>query len=104
MRTLSHIKRLLVPAGRKPRRILAGPFRGLVIELDLQTQFQLWIGTFERELYPWILKLSRGIGSAIDVGAADGEYTLYFSKKTSARRVFSFEPLPQTMSRVRTNL
>jgi hypothetical protein len=74
------------------------------MELDLKTQFQFYIGTFERELYPWITRLSDGIGSAIDVGAADGEYTLYFSKRTNATQIFAFEPSLEMISRVRANL
>ncbi len=36
------------------------------MELDLKTQFQFYLGTFERELYPWITSLSDGIRSPID--------------------------------------
>jgi hypothetical protein len=104
MKPLSRIKTLLVPAGRKPRKILTGPLRGLIMELDLKTQFQIFVGMFERELHPWIIKLSSGILSAVDVGAADGEYTLYFLKCTTAQQVFSFEPSPEMISRIWTNL
>jgi len=74
--------------------VLAGAFRGITLDLSLLTQLQLYVGLFERETYPWLRRLSEGIGSAIDVGAADGEYTLYFLKHTKAARVYAFEPDP----------
>jgi hypothetical protein len=91
-RILSNLKQLVVPRDRAPRSIRTGPFRGLRMELDLSTQTQLYIGTFEREVYHWLERLSADIQCAIDVGAYEGEYTLYFLAKTPARQVISFEP------------
>src|SRR5207253_8924258 len=62
------------------------------------------IGTFEREVYPWIRKFSAGIASAIDVGAADGEYTLFFLSRTSARRIYTFEPSDICRAHVQRNI
>ena len=92
MRVVSHFKNAIVPPGRKPRTILAGPCRGIVMSLSLRTQTQLYLGIFEKETHPWLARLSKGIETAIDIGAAYGEYTLYFLTKTRASRVFAFEP------------
>src|SRR5262245_60176270 len=91
-RILSSLKNMVVPAGRAPRRIVAGLFSGLTMELDLRSQTQLYLGLFERETYSAMRRLTTGIASAIDVGAAYGEYTLYLLAKTSAHKVWAFEP------------
>ena len=62
------------------------------MSLSLKTQTQIYLGLFERETHPWLNRLSEGIATAIDIGAAHGEYTLYFLTKTKATKVFAFEP------------
>jgi hypothetical protein len=54
VRVLSAIKSLVFPEGRVPRRILAGAFADLVMQLDLRNQSQLYVGAFEREIQPWL--------------------------------------------------
>jgi hypothetical protein len=92
MKLVSRFKNLLVPAASKPHTILTGPFKGLRMNLSLQHQAQLYVGLFERETYPWLERLSKGVVTAIDIGAAYGEYTVYFLKKAGATKVFAFEP------------
>src|SRR5262249_16009299 len=58
----------------------------------LKEQTQLYLGLFEREIYFWLHRSSDCIATAIDIGAAQGEYTLFFLKKTAAIKVYSFEP------------
>src|ERR1019366_10213370 len=48
---LSKIKSCFVPAGKKPRTIKTGPFKGIRLNLDLQYQTQMWLGLQERELH-----------------------------------------------------
>jgi hypothetical protein len=92
MRLVSNLKNVIVSPAREPRRILAGPFRGIVMGLSLRTQGQVYVGLFERETHPWLNRLSKGISTAIDIGVAYGEYTIYFLTKTKATKVFAFEP------------
>jgi hypothetical protein len=101
---LGPVKQLLFPPGLAPRAIQTGPFRGLKMELDLQGQTQLYLGLWEREVYPWLDRLSRGIRTAVDIGSAEGEYLLYFLKRTNATRVFAFEPDPDCEPALRRNL
>ena len=103
-RLLSRMKLLLVPSGRIPRRIKCGAFRGLTMDVDLAHQTQLLLGLFERELYTWLRKLSTNINTAIDIGAGEGEYTLYFLAKTQAKKVFAFEPSVTHRTHLMTNL
>jgi hypothetical protein len=100
----SWLKRSLLPRGEVPRKIPAGLLRGLTVQIDFAHGTQRWLGLQERELFRCFRKLSRGIGSAIDVGANDGMYTLYFLRKTSAQRVLAFEPDREILSQLRTNL
>jgi hypothetical protein len=92
MRLVSELKNMLVSPERKPRRIVAGPLKSIVMSLSLRTQTQIYLGLFERETHPWLCRLSKGIATAIDIGAAHGEYTLYFLTRTQATKVFAFEP------------
>ncbi len=92
MSLLSTLKNAVVEERRKPRKILTGPFRGIAMELSLRTQSQIYLGLFEKETHPWIRRFSKDIQTGIDVGAAYGEYTLFFALKTPAKKVYAFEP------------
>lgn len=74
------------------------------MNLDLAHQTQLYLGLSERELYKYFRQLSADINTAIDVGAAEGIYTLYFLAKTPAKKVFAFEPDSAERAMLRTNL
>lgn len=104
MNPLRVVKNALVPSGSRPRTILAGPFRGIRMDLDLRTESQILVGLFERELHPWLTRLAKGIRSAVDIGAAHGEYTLYALRNTSAEQVVSFEPDPRLLKQFHRNL
>jgi hypothetical protein len=98
------IKRTLFPSGGRSRAILTGPFQGIRMELDPQCEAQMWLGLTERELFPLLEPLCQGIRSAVDIGAAVGEYTLYALLKTSAERVIAFEPQGNLVEALRRNL
>ncbi len=100
----ARLKRWLLPRGSSPRVIRSGLLRGLRMEMDLAHRSQRWLGLEERELDGPFQELSRDIQTAVDVGASDGRYTLYFLAKTPARKVLAFEPSPENLSRLRGNL
>jgi hypothetical protein len=104
MRLISNLKNLCMPAARKPRKILAGPFRGIVMGLSLRTQSQFYAGLFERETHPWLSRLSQDTATAIDIGVAHGEHTIYFLTRTKAAKVFAFEPDASCLPFLRENL
>jgi Methyltransferase FkbM domain len=104
MRPLSAIKNLLVSKGRAPRRILSGAFKGLKLDLDLAFQTQVYLGLAERETHRWIERLSEGVASAVDIGAAEGEYALYFLARTNAKKIYGFEPSEQSTAVFLSNL
>lgn len=100
----TYLKRLLLPEGPAPRIIRGGILRGLRMWIDFSRQTQLWLGFQERELAPWFRGLSQNIQTAIDVGAAEGAYVLYFLAKTPARRVLAFEPSADCATRMTRNV
>ncbi len=104
MSPLSSIKNALVPHGKRPRRIVSGILKGAVLQIDLTCQSQLYLGLMERELHPWFARLSKGIVSAIDIGASEGIYSIYFLLRTSATEIFIFEPDDQEREYLESNL
>lgn len=101
---VSRLKNRFTSEERKPRRILTGPFQGIVMNLSLRTQAQFYAGLFERETHPWLRRLSKDVATAIDIGVAHGEHTIYFLRKTKAANVFAFEPDVSCIPFLRENL
>lgn len=99
---LQHAKNRLMPSGARPRRIQSGAFRGLTLDIDLAHNLQGYLGLAERELALPLQRLSQGIRTAIDVGAADGWYTTYFLARTRAR-VIAVEPHEPLAPAIRQN-
>jgi hypothetical protein len=89
---LSKMKENVVPRGTKVYSIRSGIVGGIKMNLDLRYQTQIYLGLSEREIYSAISRFSRDAMTAVDIGSALGEYTLFFLQKTSARHVFAFDP------------
>jgi hypothetical protein len=104
MRALAALKNRVLPEGERPRTIVLGINRSCRMYLDLQHDTQRWLGMYEREIAPFLRRHSRRVSFAIDVGAADGFYTLYFLRHTSARRVIAVEPSKRQRERLVRNL
>jgi hypothetical protein len=85
---------MILPTGKKPRRILFGAFKGLTMNLDFRDQTQVWLGLAERELCPWIRRFSCGAVTGLDVGSADGELALYFLSQAGIKHVLAFDSKP----------
>ena len=100
----SKLKSWLLPSGRAPRRIRLGLLGGLTMQLDLAHQGQRWLGLQERELFGWVRRLNQNIKTAIDVGANDGVYTLYFVARSPAQKIYSFEPAAESIRDLQENL
>lgn len=103
-KNLSKLKHLFLPRGRNPREIKTGLFKGLKFDLDFQCDSQLYFGFFEREISGWVKKLSNNINTAIDIGVAYGEYTLFFLRNTKTKKIFAFDPSEETRSFLIRNL
>lgn len=72
--------------------------------LDFEGQTQYFFGLYEREVQGWLRRFCKESALFIDIGAAEGYYTLFFLKKTSARKVLAFEPLLESRALLSENL
>src|SRR2546423_882402 len=87
------IKRLVLPRGRRVRRLRGGIARGMVMEIDLAHQLQRLWGFDERELLGIFRRMIPRAKSLVDIGANDGYYTMAFLR-SNAERVVACEPGP----------
>ena len=74
------------------------------MELNLENSVQVWLGLYERETHEFVTRMTRSIASAVDVGAAQGEFSIFFLRRTPARCVIAFDPDPEFADRFSVNL
>lgn len=88
-----------------PVEVAAGPLAGMHLQLDLRTEKDLWLGTYEPALLEAIDHFT-GLGfTAYDVGANIGYVSLALARAVGPQgQVVAFEPLPENVSRLRTNI
>lgn len=104
MKLFSGVKNIVFSLERKPRNIVAGPFKGITMGLSLRNEAQVYFGLFEKETHIWLARLSKSLKTAVDIGAANGEYALFFLMKTGAKTVYAFEPDASCLPIFRENL
>ncbi len=93
------------PTGLAPVTIAAGDLAGYTFRLDLQTEKDYWLGTYEPELQAALPHLVRPGDTVFDVGANIGYVSLLLAKAAGAAgRVVAFEALPENVARLRENL
>jgi FkbM family methyltransferase len=93
------------PSGLTRVEVAGGIGRGLSLILDLHKEKDLWLGTYELELQAAIRRFSQPKMVAYDVGANIGYVSLLLALAGGPRaQVFSFEPLPANLSRLRTHI
>lgn len=72
-------------------RVRGGPFAGLDLGHDCQWLAAL-LGIYERELWPIVEEITHaGFDRIVNVGAAEGYYTVGLARLTTAARVIAFE-------------
>ena len=101
---MAHLKSRLLPTGAEPRYVPLGLYRGLRLELDLQTQSQTYLGLAERETHHHLADALESCHWAIDVGAAAGELTVLFLLHSRADLVVAIEPRFSEMTVLSRNL
>jgi len=93
------------PTGLNEVKIAAGDLAGFTLQLDLQTEKDYWLGTYELELQAALRALVKPGMVAYDVGANIGYVTLLLVKAVGeAGRVFALEALPANVERLRRNV
>jgi FkbM family methyltransferase len=85
--------------------IAAGPLAGMRLQLDLRTEKDLWLGTYEPALLEAIEHFTSPDLTAYDVGANIGYVSLAMAKAMGqSGRVVAFEPLPANLVRLQANM
>lgn len=93
------------PQGLTVVEVAAGGLAGYRMQLDLQSEKDYWLGTYEPELQVALETLLEPGMIAYDVGANIGYISLLLAHHVGERgRVFAFEALPANLKRLRTNL
>src|SRR5688572_13246292 len=98
------LKRLLTGrSGLHPHAVRRGLLRGLTFYIDPAIKSQRLLGLDEMEIAHQIHQLAADARSAMDVGANDGWYSLYFASRPNVQRVIAFEPCANLLDQVREN-
>ncbi|GMR10047.1 MAG: FkbM family methyltransferase [Anaerolineae bacterium] len=93
------------PGDIVPIEVAAGPLAGLKMELDLSVEKDLWLATYEPAVLQAIQHWVKPGMVTYDVGANIGYVSLALARAVGAQgQVVAFEPLPENVSRLRTNI
>jgi FkbM family methyltransferase len=106
---LSHLIRSSLnraaPEGLTEVEVAGGGLAGMRLALDLRSEKDYWLGTYEMELQQAIGNLVHPGMIVYDVGANIGYISLLLARAVGeAGQVFAFEALPQNVERLRANL
>jgi FkbM family methyltransferase len=90
-----------VPEGLSRVDVAGGGLAGMSLWLDLKSEKDYWLGTYEPDLQAGISALVKPGMVAYDVGANIGYISLLLAKAVGKTgRVYSFEALPQNLKRL----
>jgi FkbM family methyltransferase len=93
------------PHGLTQINVAAGDLAGARLVLDLQTEKDYWLGTYEPDLQTCAAELVRPGMRVFDVGANIGYISLLLARRVGeAGRVIAFEALPANQERLSANL
>lgn len=93
------------PEGLVQVRVAGGHLAGMSLQLDLQSEKDYWLGTYETDLLAALSDYIKPGMVAYDVGANIGYLSLFLAKAVGEEgRVFAFEPLPENVKRIETNV
>lgn len=93
------------PRGHNEVTIAAGVLRGMRMKLDLQSEKDYWLGTYEPELQDAASRLIQPGMVVYDVGANIGYISLMAARLVKENgHVYSFEALPGNVERLKANV
>jgi FkbM family methyltransferase len=93
------------PAGLNEVTIAAGVLRGMLMRLDMQTEKDYWLGTYEPDLQGAAKELIHRGMAVYDIGANIGYISLMAARLVEKNgNVFSFEALPGNVERLKENI
>jgi len=96
--------KLLLPPRRVTCTILSGLLAGIRLRLSLRNEMQIFLGLYEQETYADIRRLLSHCLSAVDLGAAKGDLSIYFLRQLDIQRVVAVEPLTSEREQMAENL
>jgi hypothetical protein len=92
------------PPGERPRDISRGLLRGLRFNVDPANKSMRLLGLDEREIAGAVEEASASpVAAAMDIGANDGWYSLYFASRPNIEKVWAFEPEQWIIDRLHAN-
>jgi FkbM family methyltransferase len=104
-RLVRHSLNAAAPKGLNEVEIAAGILRGMRMSLDLQTEKDYWLGTYEPDLQDAARQLVQPGMTIYDVGANIGYISLIAARLAGeSGKVFSFEALPKNIERLKGNV
>ncbi|HAF62450.1 MAG TPA: hypothetical protein DCK95_09000 [Anaerolineaceae bacterium] len=93
------------PVGLTEMQIAGGLLQGFQIQLDMQTEKDYWLGTYEIDLQAAFRKFCKPGMTVYDIGANIGYISLMAAKQAGETgHVIAFEPLPANCERLRKNI
>jgi FkbM family methyltransferase len=93
------------PEGMTDVTVAAGYLAGMRLSLDMKTEKDFWLGTYEPDLQSAIVDLVKPGMVAYDVGANIGYFSLLLARMVgSSGKVFAFEALPANVQRLKNNV
>jgi FkbM family methyltransferase len=93
------------PLGYTRVTVAGGALSGIVLNLDLQSEKDYWLGTYEADLQAALADFAKEGMVAYDLGANIGYITLMLARAVGPKgHVFAFEALPTNIRRLRKHL
>ena len=93
------------PKGLTEIKVASGEIAGMKLLINLQTEKDYWLGTYEPELQNAAYKFVRPGMVIYDVGANIGYISLMMARLSgSSGQIFSFEALPTNVQRLQNNI
>lgn len=104
-KVLRHSLNRAAPKGMTEIKIAAGSLAGYRMILNLQTEKDYWLGTYEAALQGVLSELVKEGMVLYDIGANIGYISLMMARLSGKQgRVFSFEALPANLQRLKENI
>lgn len=102
------IRRVLnraAPEGLTKVFVAAGDLKGTKLYLNMRTEKDYWLGTYEPELQKAVRTMLKPGMVVYDIGANIGYISLLFARAIGPQgQVYSFEALPANIERMRQNI
>jgi len=93
------------PTGLSQATVAGGDLAGFTLLLDMQTEKDYWLGTYEPELQATLHDLVQPGDTIYDVGANVGYVSLLLARAAGGTgHVYAFEALPDNLARLRQDV